>query len=269
LRPQAWAGREVLLGLALAALSFVFSAGLLVALVAAFGADYRVNDLGDWFVKAGAVAKYADQRLAAAASGQPLPAPPRILADQVAVRLAMTTTLVYEVLLIVIAVAVSHQAATSFARALGLGRYHARWLWRPAVFVLAAYLMVGVYVLIVQALGIDALVPQSTVPPAVTRDGVTMAIAAVVAAVAAPLSEETFFRGFVFTGLLRWGFWPAAAVSAGLFTLAHLDVGSMIPFFIIGLALAWLYWSRASLWESVAFHAMFNTVSLILLFAGR
>ncbi len=269
MRPQAWAGREVLLGLALAALSFVFSAGLLVALVAITGADYQVNDVGDWFVKAGTVAKYADERLAAAASGQPLPKPPRILADQVAVRLAMTTTLAYEVLLVVIALAVSRQTPRAFVRALGLGGYRARWLWRPAVFVVAAYLMVGVYVLVVEALGIDALVPASTVPAAVTRDGATMALAAVVAAVAAPFAEETFFRGFVFTGLLRWGFWPAAAVSAALFTLAHLDVGSMIPFFVIGLALAWLYWSRASLWESVAFHAMFNTVSLVLLYAGR
>jgi len=268
LRPQAWAGREVILGLALASLSFVFSAGLLVALVGVFGADYRLDDVGDWFVKAGTVAKYADQRLAAAATGQPLPKPPRILADQVSVRLGLATTLAYEGLLVVIALAVSRQTVPAFVRALGLGRYRARSLWRPAVFVLAAYLMVGAYVLVVEALGIDALVPQSTVPPAVTRDGVTMAIAAVVAAVAAPLSEETFFRGFVFTGLLRWGFWPAAAVSAALFTLAHLDVGSMIPFFIIGLALAWLYWSRASLWENVAFHAMFNTVSLILLYAG-
>jgi uncharacterized protein len=267
--PQAWGGREVLLGLALAVLSFVFSAGLLVALVAVVGADYQVNDVGDWFVKAGTVAKYADQRLAAAASGQPLPTPPRILADQVAVRLAMTTTLAYEVLLVVIVVAVSRQSASALIRALGLTRYRALWLWRPAVFVVAAYLMVGAYVVIVEALGIDALVPQSTVPSAVTRDGVTMALAAIVAAVAAPLAEETFFRGLVFTGLLRWGFWPAAAVSAALFTLAHLDVGSMIPFFIIGLALAWLYWSRASLWESVAFHAMFNSVSLILLYAGR
>ncbi len=220
-------------------------------------------------MKAGAVARYADERLAAAANGRPLPAPPRILADIASVRLALLTTLVYEALLVVIAVGVSRQTVPGFGRSVGLTRYSLLSLWRPALAVLGCYLFVGLYVLVVEALGIDALVPQSTVPSAVTRDGPTMLIAALVAAVAAPLAEETFFRGLVFTGLLRWGLGPAAAISALLFTGAHLDLGSLIPFFAIGVVLAVLYWWHASLWESIAFHSMFNSVSLILLYAGR
>jgi membrane protease YdiL (CAAX protease family) len=74
-----------------------------------------------------------------------------------------------------------------------------------------------------------------------------------------------FFRGLVFTGLLRWGFLPAAVASAGLFTLAHLDAGSIIPFFFVGMTMAWLYWSRGNLWDGIAFHVMFNTTSFLLL----
>lgn len=269
LQPAPWGGRQVSGGLALGALSFVFTAGLLIALVALFGADYRIDDVGDWFVKAGAVAQYADERLAAAAAEKPLPNPPGILADQTAVRLAMVTTLAYEALLVLIAVAVSRQSPRAFVRTLGLDRYRTSWLWRPALFAVGAYVLIGVYVVIVESLGIDALVPDSTVPSAVTRDNISLGLASAVAGVAAPLTEETFFRGFVFTGLLRWGFWPAAAISAALFTLAHLDPGSMIPFFLIGLCLAWLYWSRRSLWESIAFHALFNSASLVLLYAAR
>ncbi|MCZ2108494.1 MAG: CPBP family intramembrane metalloprotease [Dehalococcoidia bacterium] len=267
--PQGWGPKQVVIGLALAGLSFVFTAGLLVALVAAVGADYQLRDVGDWFDKANAVAKYADERLQAAATGKELPAPPRITADMTAVKLGFATTLVYESLLIAIAGGATKETFTGLVKALGLHRYNVMWLWRPALFVVAAYLFTGLYVIAMQAIGIDFLVPQSTVPDAVTRDAGAMAIATVVAAIAAPISEETFFRGFVFTGLLRWGFWPAAAVSAGLFTLAHLDPGSIIPFFCIGIALAYLYWSRGSLWESIAFHAMFNSVSILLLYAGR
>lgn len=245
----------------------LFSNGLLIALVEASGHDYRLRDAGDWFEKASAVAKYADQRLTAAAQARPLPEPPKLLADMVALKLGLATTLVYEVLLITVVGGTTRETFTGLVRSLGLNRYQAGWIWRPAVFVAAAYIGTGLYVVVVDALGIDALVPQSTVPDAVTRDAGALAIATVMAGIAAPISEEIFFRGFVFTGLLRWGFWPAAAISAALFTGAHLDLGSMIPFFAIGLALAWLYWSRGSLWDSIAFHAMFNGVSLILLYA--
>ena len=98
----------------------------------------------------------------------------------------------------------------------------------------------ALYVVAVQATGIDFLEPTPqcrTQSPATTA---RLAIGAVVATVAAPVSEEFFFRGFMFGGLLRWGFWPAAAVACAAFTLAHLDVGSMIPFFCIGMVMAWL-----------------------------
>ena len=83
--------------------------------------------------------------------------------------------------------------------------------------------------------------------------------------VAAPFTEELFFRGFVFAGLSKWGFWPAAAVSALLFSLVHFDPGSLIPFFGIGIVMCWLFWSRGSLWDSVLFHFLFNFTSFLIL----
>ena len=102
---------------------------------------------------------------------------------------------------------------------------------------------------------------------AITREDLTMSIAAVVTVIGAPLSEELFFRGFVFSGLLRWGFWPAAAASALLFALVHFDPGSLLPFFSIGLLMAWLYWRRGSLWDAIVFHFLFNALSFSILVA--
>ena len=81
------------------------------------------------------------------------------------------------------------------------------------------------------------------------------------------LPEELFFRGFMFSGLLKWGFWPAAALSALMFALVHFDPGSLLPFFGIGVLMAWLYWRRGSLWDAIAFHFLFNALSFSILVA--
>ncbi|MXW25337.1 MAG: CPBP family intramembrane metalloprotease, partial [Dehalococcoidia bacterium] len=63
------------------------------------------------------------------------------------------------------------------------------------------------------------------------------------------------------------GYKCQALISGVVFSGVHLDPGSLIPFFIIGVVLAWLFWRRGNLWESVAFHVIFNAVSFSLLLA--
>jgi uncharacterized protein len=255
----------VLIGVGLAISVFIFSSGVLYFLTVAIGSDYRLRDVGDVFVKADTVAKYADERLAAAATNQPLPEPPQILADLTTVKLGFGTTLVYEAALVAIVGGTTQQTLRGLVHALGLDSYSASRLWRPAVAAVAGYTLVILYSLAANASGIDLLKPQSTIPNEIVRDNLTLVIAGVLACVAAPISEEIFFRGFVFTGLLKWGVLPAAALSALAFSLAHFDPGSVIPFFGIGLLMAWLYWSRGSLWDSIAFHFLFNSVSFLAL----
>jgi len=233
------------------------------------GATGRVTDAGDAFDRLSAIAKYADQKLVAAANHQPLPDAPKLFADLTTVKLSFATTLVYEALLLTVVGGATRQTFRGLIESLGLNRFSVTSLWRPAVGVIAAYTLIALYIAAVQALGIDILTPQSTVPTSVTRDSAAMAMAFVAAVIAAPISEEIFFRGFVFGGLLRWGFWPAAVCSAGLFTVAHLDLGSLIPFFLIGLVMAWLFWSRGTLWHSIVFHFLFNFISFAALLAGR
>lgn len=257
------------IGVSLAVVCYIGTSALLIALVAALGADARVTDVGNAFDRLAAVAKYADRKLAAAATSQPLPSAPHLFADLTAVKLSFATTLVYEALLLTVSGGTAKKTLREYIEAVGLNRFSVTGLWRPAVAVIAGYTIVAVYVTIVKALGIDILTPQSTVPDSVTRDSGAMAMAFVAAVIAAPISEEVFFRGFVFSGLVKWGFLPAAALSAALFTVAHLDFGSLIPFFVIGLIMAWLYWSRGSLWDSIVFHFLFNFISFAALLAGR
>jgi len=80
-------------------------------------------------------------------------------------------------------------------------------------------------------------------------------------ALATPLTEEIFFRGFIFAGLIpRLGVGWAMVASAAIFSVSHVSVGVLVPIFITGLALAWLYWRTGSLWTSIAAHAGQNAL---------
>ena len=90
-------------------------------------------------------------------------------------------------------------------------------------------------------------------------------------AVWTPLTEEVFFRGFVFAGLVPGrGVLGAAVVSALIFSGFHLTSGPgvLIPIFITGLLLASLYHYTGSLWPSVAAHAGQNGVLLLATIYG-
>ena len=78
-----------------------------------------------------------------------------------------------------------------------------------------------------------------------------------------PLSEEIFFRGFVFRGLVpKIGPWMAIVVSACVFSVFHINFGVMIPIFITGLLFAWLYWRTGSLLASIGAHAGQNALAI-------
>ena len=268
MRPGSWGPKEVGIGLGLAVLTYIFTGGLLVALASAVGSNGRLQDVGDSLEKMRRVAEFANQRLAAAAAHQPLPSPPALLADQTALQLGFAVTLLLELCLVGIALGLSKRTLRDMLHSVGLDKSPIDGIWRPGVAVVVAYTFVGGYAIVVRALGIDILTPDPTIHAEVLRNGWTAAMAAGIAAVLAPFSEELFFRGFVFGGLLRWGFWPAAAISAFLFAGAHSDLGSIIPFMVVGLIMSWVYWSRSTLWHSIIFHILFNSISLVLLFAA-
>jgi membrane protease YdiL (CAAX protease family) len=82
--------------------------------------------------------------------------------------------------------------------------------------------------------------------------------------IAAPFGEETFFRGLLFTGLAqRVPVWLAAAISAMLFSFAHFEKFQVLPIFVVGLGLAFVYYRTKSLWCSMVAHATFNGISLV------
>lgn len=97
----------------------------------------------------------------------------------------------------------------------------------------------------------------------------SLVVAGLLIVVAAPLSEELFFRGFMFAGLRRSiPLWPAAVLSAAIWGALHLgggNVGVAIQLAIFGVILAWLYERSGTLWAPILAHATNNTIAFVLL----
>jgi membrane protease YdiL (CAAX protease family) len=81
----------------------------------------------------------------------------------------------------------------------------------------------------------------------------------------APIAEEIFFRGVVFNAWLREGGRRWAYIgSAALFAAIHLSLLSLLPIFLLGLALAWVYERTGNLLAPIAMHATVNGISVAL-----
>ena len=77
-----------------------------------------------------------------------------------------------------------------------------------------------------------------------------------------PFTEEVFFRGFALAGLARrWGPVAGILVSSVFFSVTHGSVAVLIPIFVAGLLLAWLYLRTGSLLASVLVHSTQNAVA--------
>jgi membrane protease YdiL (CAAX protease family)/uncharacterized RDD family membrane protein YckC len=177
----------------------------------------------------------------------------------------LVTQALLAITLVAIAFAVGTRAGAASAPALGLTPPLRSPIWMAA----AAYL--GYIVL--------ALVYSSFVHPHqedVTRDlgfghGALGAIAAgILIVVAAPLSEEIFFRGFIFGGFRRRLSFPVAAViSAVIFGLFHYtgpgSIGVVPQLAFLGFALAWLYEETGSIYPTIAVHAVNNALAFAIL----
>jgi len=87
--------------------------------------------------------------------------------------------------------------------------------------------------------------------------------------VLAPLSEELFFRGFIYPLIrFRWGIWPGIIITSLFFGSMHFDLFRMIPLTFGGIGLALLYEKTGSLITPIIAHATWNTIMTLLIFVS-
>lgn len=155
--------------------------------------------------------------------------------------------------------------ARAVFRSLGLRRFDflrtLPWILGLLVLVIA---LGDLYSWIVTALNLNLQTNGQLVEQYSTYEPLTTYAVLAASVFIAPFCEELFFRGFAFSGLLRdlsplW----AVLISSALFAVAHADVGSFVPLFVIGLALAFLRWRTGSTWASMSLHFLNNLVASV------
>ncbi|MGZ8563692.1 MAG: CPBP family intramembrane glutamic endopeptidase, partial [Candidatus Limnocylindria bacterium] len=126
---------------------------------------------------------------------------------------------------------------------------------------IGASLVSAAVVTLLEALGLD-VAPQAAeqalelVEPWVTVLSIV---------ILAPIAEEVFFRGVVFNALLRErGPRTAYLGSAALFAVIHLSIVALLPIFLLGLALAWVYHRTGNLLAPIVMHAVVNGISVAI-----
>jgi len=94
-----------------------------------------------------------------------------------------------------------------------------------------------------------------------------LAYLSVFVAVAGPVMEEIFFRGFIYPAVRKAaGAWRAILISALLFSVLHAHLAGLLPIFILGAFLAYLYEKTGSLVPSITVHITHNLIMVFLIF---
>ena len=85
-----------------------------------------------------------------------------------------------------------------------------------------------------------------------------------------PVIEELFFRGFLLTFLKNYtSTWLAIVLSAGVFAFAHLNLGAVLPLWLLGIILGVAYEHTGSLVLPMGIHACFNLATALSLLMDK
>jgi len=85
--------------------------------------------------------------------------------------------------------------------------------------------------------------------------------------VLAPVAEEFFFRGLLFSAAKKYGRPGLGWIGVSLlFAFIHFSAPIFLPLFVLALALTWLYEKTEGLLAPMLAHSLFNAVNLGLLF---
>ncbi|BAU26222.1 hypothetical protein DFP93_12848 [Aneurinibacillus soli] len=82
-----------------------------------------------------------------------------------------------------------------------------------------------------------------------------------------PIAEEMMFRGVLQTAITnRFGVVAGILGSSLLFSVFHVDPVFFPPLFIMGIMLGWLRHHYQSIWASILFHSLNNSITVLIYF---
>ena len=155
-----------------------------------------------------------------------------------------------------------------------------KWPSWPWVFLIAPGTVVVMWVLIgglqvagfmnwIESLGVETV--QDTVKLLQeSSDPLILGLMAFAAVIAAPLCEEIVFRGYLYSAAKKFaGPWAAGLCSALVFAAAHGSLAALLPLFVFGAVLVFIYEKTGSIWAPIAVHCCFNGATVITQMVAR
>ncbi|NJN48928.1 MAG: CPBP family intramembrane metalloprotease [Alkalinema sp. RL_2_19] len=99
------------------------------------------------------------------------------------------------------------------------------------------------------------------------HDPIALGLIFFTAAIAAPIFEETLFRGFLLPSLTRYmPTWGAILLSGLIFAVVHLSLSEVLPLMTLAIVLGFVYTKTQNLMASMLLHSLWNSGTLVALF---
>lgn len=134
--------------------------------------------------------------------------------------------------------------------------------------VFASLTFAVLYAVVMTAAGSDFLVPDP-IPERALGEGAFRLATIGIIGIMGPLAEEVFFRGFLLAAMIRpLGAPRAMAVGSAIFAASHFSIGALVPLFVTGWLLSWLYLKTRSIWPPFAAHAAQNFIAVFAISAA-
>jgi len=141
--------------------------------------------------------------------------------------------------------------------------------WFLAAFINAGLMALGLESFIERVFG-SAERQEVVDTMAKAKDPALLIALFVAAVIVAPIVEEIFFRGYLYTVAKRFSDrFFAAIISSLIFALMHGNMIALLPLFFLALILAGLFELTGSLWAPIALHMLFNGISTAVLIFGE
>ena len=150
-------------------------------------------------------------------------------------------------------------------RSLGFGKFDWATMGLGCGLLIASYMIILIHNMVLTFLGVDTQGEQILEIFAMLDSPIWFILVGVVFA---PIIEEIFFRGFLFQGFRQqYGWIRAGLLSSAIFAIGHLDPVALIPTFILGCLLAYMYHRSNSVWPGIILHFLVNAFSFCSLYA--
>ena len=188
------------------------------------------------------------------------------VAEVIGVPLAIITATVTSGTFAVTALSFSIVLYRQRLNSLGVVKIHG---FKPYFFAIGIWLIaltiLMVWIAALSWLKLDFLLPPDTAQQVIDTAGGNLITTLILVGFLGPIAEEIFFRGFVLPGLIkRFGVIRSLLLSSLLFGIFHFDPGAIVPTFILGLALGWVYLKTGALWPAIFAHGLHNSLAIML-----